>query len=158
MNYKDKIAYLILGFILGGMITYITMHKKPPNLRDAKAKTVHCTKTDINGKDYVVTHVTVTCYQPTKQQCDKDPLTTSDGSKINLRELKKEKIRWCAMSRDLLYLLPKDKPNYIWVDGYGLYEVRDVMNKRYKHSIDLLQHPSKAKMILKKNIKIKIFT
>ena len=28
----------------------------------------------------VITHVTLTCYQPVKSQCDKEPLVTSDGS------------------------------------------------------------------------------
>ena len=153
---KNKILYTFLGFILGSMITYITMHKKPPNLRYSKAKIAHCIKSSVNGKDYIVTHVALTCYQPVVSQCDNEPLTTSDGSKIDLVKLKQGKMKWCAISRDLLYLLPKNKPSYIWVDGYGLYEVKDVMNKRFKHSVDLLQHPANSKMILKKNIKIKI--
>lgn len=153
---KNKILNTFLGFILGSMITCITMHKEPPNLKCNKAKIAHCVKDTITAKDYIVTHVTVSCFQPVKSQCDDDPLTTSDGSKINLEKLKKGKVKWCAISRDLLYLLPKEKPNYIWVDGYGLYEVKDVMNRRFKHSVDLLQHPTNSKMILKKNIKIKI--
>lgn len=31
-----------------------------------------------------ITHVTLTCYQPVKSQCNKEPLVTADGSKIDL--------------------------------------------------------------------------
>lgn len=51
-----------------------------------------------------VTHVKLTCYQPVKSQCNNQPLITADGSKINLHHLKNNKIKWCAISRDLLYL------------------------------------------------------
>lgn len=54
----------------------------------------------------VITHVTVTCYQPVKEQCDDNPLITADGSKIDLHKLKQGKIKWCAISRDLLWLFP----------------------------------------------------
>ena len=103
-----------------------------------------------------VTHVTLTYYQPVKEQCNSQPLITADGSKINLHHLKQGKIKWCAISRDLLYLFPKNKPKRIYIEGYGIYEVRDVMNKRHKHRVDILIHPKNSKRIMKKNIKIKI--
>ena len=40
-----------------------------------------------------ITHVTLTCYQPVKSQCDNKPLVTADGSKINLHHLKHNKIK-----------------------------------------------------------------
>ena len=104
----------------------------------------------------IITHVTLTCYQHVASQCDSDPLTTSDGSKINLSHLKSNKIRWCAISQDLLYLFPKGKKKLIWIEGYGIYEVRDVMNRNKHHHVDILQHPSNSTMILKKGVKIKI--
>lgn len=110
----------------------------------------------ISKAQAVVTHVTLTCYQPVKAQCDSEPLTTADGSKINLKHLKAEKIKWCAISRDLLYLFPKGKPKKIYIEGYGVYEVKDVTNKRFKHRIDILIHPKNSKRILLKNVKIKI--
>ena len=81
-----------------------------------------------------VTHVTLTYYQPVKGQCDSKPLITADGSKINLNHLKSGKIRWCAISRDLLYLFPKGKPKRIYIEGFGTYQVRDVMNRRFRVS------------------------
>lgn len=103
-----------------------------------------------------VTHVTLTCYQPVKSQCDKEPLVTSDGSKINLRHLKRGNIKWCAISRDLLYLFPKNKPKRVFIEGFGVYEVKDVMNKRHKHRIDILIHPKDSKRISIEHVKVKI--
>ena len=103
-----------------------------------------------------VTHVTLTYYQPVKGQCDSKPLITADGSKINLNHLKSGKIRWCAISRDLLYLFPKGKPKRIYIEGFGTYQVRDVMNRRFRHSVDILIHPKNSKRIKVNKVKIKI--
>ena len=102
----------------------------------------------------ITTHVTVTCYHPVKEQCDDSPLITADGSKIDLHKLKKGDIKWCAISRDLLWLFPKDKPKRVYIEGHGYYEVRDVMNKRFNHRLDILQHPDNKKNILDKNVKV----
>ncbi len=104
----------------------------------------------------IITHVTLTCYQPVKSQCDNKPLITSDGSKINLHHLKRGSIKWCAISRDLLYLFPKNKPKRVFIEKFGVYEVKDVMNKRFNHRIDILIHPKDSKRISIKNVKIKI--
>ena len=103
-----------------------------------------------------VTHVTLTYYQPVKAQCNSEPLVTSDGSKINLRHLKHNKIKWCAISRDLLWLFPKNKPKRVYIEGFGIYEVKDVTNKRFKHRVDILIHPKNTKKICLKNVKVKI--
>lgn len=83
-----------------------------------------------------------TTYQPTVAQCDSDPLTTADGSKINPDSLQ----RWVALSRDLLtrwggqfnfgdtittYSKEHPQVNGDWV-------VHDCMNAKYKMSIDFL--------------------
>lgn len=102
------------------------------------------------------THVTLTYYQPVRNQCDSNPLVTADGSKINLHHLKHNKIKWCAISRDLLYLFPKNKPKRVWIEGFGIFEVRDLMNKRHHHRIDILIHPKNSKRISIKNVKVKI--
>ena len=104
----------------------------------------------------IITHVTLTYYQPVKEQCDKQPLVTADGSKINLHHLKKGKIKWCAISRDLLYLFPKNKPKRVYIEGFGVYEVKDVMNKRFKHRIDILIHPKDSRKISINKVKVKI--
>ena len=103
-----------------------------------------------------ITHVTLTCYQPVKSQCNNEPLVTADGSKINLHHLKRGSIKWCAISRDLLYLFPKNKPKRVSIEGFGVYEVKDIMHKRHKHRIDILIHPKNSKRISIKNVKVKI--
>lgn len=103
-----------------------------------------------------ITHVTLTCYQPVKSQCNNQPLVTADGSKINLHHLKRGNIKWCAISRDLLYLFPKNKPKRVSIEGFGVYEVKDVMNKRHNHRIDILIHPKNSKRISIKNVKVRI--
>jgi len=95
----------------------------------------------VNNKDSsgrFITHVTLTTYNPVEEQCDADPLITADGTKIDLHKLKKGKIRYCAISRNLLPFIPLG--SVIEIEGYGLYEVRDTMNKRFSHRIDILQH------------------
>ena len=104
----------------------------------------------------IITHVTLTYYQPVKAQCNSEPLVTADGSKINLRHLKQGRIKWCAISRDLLYLFPKGKPKRIYIEGFGTYQVRDVMNRRFRHSVDILIHPKNSKRIKLNKVKIKI--
>lgn len=89
-------------------------------------------------KNHFVTHVTLTSYNPVVEQCDSDPLVTADGTRIDLEKLKRKEIRYCAVSRNLLPYLPYG--SIIHVEGHGLYEVRDTMNKRYAHCIDILQH------------------
>lgn len=108
------------------------------------------------SKKHIITHCAVTCYQPIESQCDSDPLTTADGSKINLDKLKKGKIKWCAVSRDLLWLFPKNKPKRVYIEGFGIYEVKDLMNKRWKHKLDILIHPDDKTRYHLKNVKVKI--
>lgn len=103
-----------------------------------------------------VTHVTITYYQPVKSQCNSEPLVTADGSKINLRHLKQGRIKWCAISRDLLWLFPKGKPKRIYIEGFGTYYVKDVMNRRFTHRVDILIHPKDSKRIKLNKVKIKI--
>lgn len=98
-------------------------------------------------KRRTITHCRVTVYQPMKSQTDDSPLITADGSRIDLGKLKRKEIRWCAISRDLLWLFPKGKPKRILIDGMGVYEVRDTMNERFDHCVDILIHPSDKRRI-----------
>lgn len=103
-----------------------------------------------------VTHVTLTCYQPVKSQCDSSPLITADGSKIDLRKLEQGKIRWCAVSKDIAWLLRKHKSKRIHIQGFGIYEVRDRMNPRFGHRIDILIHPDDDTRFKLDNVKVSI--
>ena len=105
------------------------------------------------SKSLFTTHVTITTYNAVMSQCDRSPLITADGTKIDHRKVKSGEQRIVAISRDLLYAIPLG--SVIYVEGYGYYEVRDTMNNRFKHRIDILQHSSK-KNFKKNNIKIKL--
>ena len=105
------------------------------------------------GKQQFITHVTITTYNAVRSQCDRSPLITADGTKIDHNKVKSGEQKIVAISRDLLYAIPLG--SVIYVEGYGYYEVRDTMNSRFKHRIDILQHSSK-KNFKKNNIKIKL--
>ena len=106
-----------------------------------------------NSQSSFTTHVTVTTYNAVRSQCDKTPTITADGTRINHEMLKNGKQRIVAISRDLLHEIPLGST--ILIEGYGYYEVRDTMNSRFNHCIDILQHPSK-KNFKKEKIKIKL--
>lgn len=105
------------------------------------------------SKSLFTTHVTITTYNAVMSQCDRSPLITADGTKIDHRKVKSGEQRIAAISRDLLYAIPLG--SVIYVEGHGYYEVRDTMNSRFKHRIDILQHSSK-KNFKKDKIKIKL--
>ena len=106
-----------------------------------------------NSKSSFTTHVTVTTYNAVSSQCDKTPTITADGTRIDHRKVKNGQQRIVAISRDLLHEIPLGST--ILIEGYGYYEVRDTMNSRFNHCIDILQHPSKENF-KKKKIKIKL--
>ena len=105
------------------------------------------------GKQQFITHVTITTYNAVRSQCDRSPLITADGTKIDHNKVKSGEQKIVAISRDLLYAIPLG--SVIYVEGHGYYEVRDTMNSRFKHRIDILQHSSK-KNFKKDKIKIKL--
>lgn len=105
------------------------------------------------SKSLFTTHVTITTYNAVRSQCDRSPLITADGTKIDNRKVKSGEQKIVAISRDLLYAIPLG--SLIYVEGHGYYEVRDTMNSRFKHRIDILQHSSK-KNFKKDKIKIKL--
>lgn len=85
--------------------------------------------------------VTVTFYNPTVAQCGKDPLITADGSKIDMTKLQTGKLRWCAVSRDLLQVY--EYGDEIWIESEnpnirGYWIVKDTMASFKKNCVDLL--------------------
>ncbi len=88
-----------------------------------------------------------THYHPVKAQCDADPLVTADNSKISLNKLLKKKIRWVALSRDLLKRWggPFDYGDTLYVyhrdkNINGMWQVHDAMNYRFRKRVDFLTH------------------
>ena len=98
-----------------------------------------------------ITHVTLTTYNATKAQCGNNPNKTANGTIIDHKKLKQGKLKYCAISRDLLWCIPMG--SIIDIDGHGRYEVVDTMNARFKHYVDILQHHTE-KNFKKEKIKI----
>ena len=106
-----------------------------------------------NSQSSFTTHVTVTTYNAVRSQCDKTPTITADGTRIDNKKLENGQQRIVAISRDLLHEIPLGST--ILIDGYGCYVVRDTMNPRFNHCIDILQHSSKENF-KKEKIKVKL--
>ena len=98
-----------------------------------------------------ITHVTLTTYNATKAQCGNNPNKTANGTIIDHKKLKQGKLKYCAISPDLLWCIPMG--SIIDIDGHGRYEVVDTMDARFNHYIDILQHHTK-KNFKKEKIKV----
>ena len=100
----------------------------------------------VSKKSKRVGYLTVrtTYYNPVEAQCDSDPLVTADGSNIDLRKLRKRNLKWLAISQDLLPEYPLGTKVKITSKKYpeisGVYVIHDVMNPRFRYSIDILSH------------------
>ena len=105
----------------------------------------------IHADDKFITHVTLTTYNATKSQCDNNPNKTANGTIIDHKKLKQGKLKYCAISPDLLWCIPMG--SIIDIDGHGRYEVVDTMNARFNHHIDILQYHTE-KNFKKEKIKI----
>lgn len=102
-------------------------------------------------------------YNPEVNQCDSDPLGTACGARIDTVKLKNRELRWCALSRDLIYDEHRQKlhdydttifrgffrfGDTIVVESIsspqinGKWRLVDCMNARYKRSIDFLFDPA----------------
>jgi len=91
--------------------------------------------------------VTVTFYTPRESECDATPFKNALNKRIVVG-------RDVAVSRDLMHLLGK----YIYIEGYGVKKVVDLMDKRYTRTVDILvSSPLIAKTLgKKKNVKVKL--
>jgi len=104
---------------------------------------------------------TLTIYHPTAGQCDATPLITASNARIDIEKLRRQEIRWMALSRDLLrrwngefhygdtVMLKAGDPA---IDG--LWVINDNMNKRYKNRGDLLFHSDERKSGIWKNVRL----
>lgn len=95
-------------------------------------------------KKKVVKEVTITKYHPVANQTDNTPLQTADLSKISMAKLYRGKIKWVAVSRDLLKEYGYGSKIRISTgdpDIDGVYEVHDTMNPRFVSRVDILSHP-----------------
>jgi len=101
------------------------------------------------GANRIAFNVTVTTYNPTRQQCDSTPNITADGTKF--KTWKASSYRYVALSRDLLSRWggPFEYGDYIVIEGTGdrdgVYQVRDTMNPKWTNRVDILTTNSRFK-------------
>ena len=90
-------------------------------------------------------HVTVTMYQPVRYQTDSTPNILADGTRIRVH--KASDYKFIAVSRNLLKRFGGwlDYGDFVLLKGThnkdGVYQVRDIMNKRFVNRIDILESP-----------------
>ncbi|SKC72844.1 RlpA-like double-psi beta-barrel domain-containing protein [Ohtaekwangia koreensis] len=112
-------------------------------------------------KEYTAVLETLTIYNPVKRQCDNTPLVTASNARIDVTKLKKQEIRWLALSRNLL---KRWNGNFHYGDTVklssgdpsidGVWIIQDNLNKRYKNCGDLLFDSNVRKLGKWKNVKI----
>jgi hypothetical protein len=120
----------------------------------------HVDNIPIVEPDYFVLE-TLTIYNPTEDQCDSTPLITASNARIDVEKLRRQEIRWMALSRNLLR---KWNGKFHYGDTVmlhagdpaidGLWVINDNMNKRFKDRGDLLFHSDTRRGGLWKNVKL----
>lgn len=89
--------------------------------------------------------VTVTAYNPTTDQCDEDPLIAASMRKVRSGTI--------AVSRDLFdqgWVFGRK----VRIEGLGIFEINDLMNKRFTQRIDIFMwDEGQARQFGRKNIK-----
>lgn len=133
------VLFLIIGTLaLAAGVIRAEIKNKPVKTKTTTVKTIETIPE--------ILEVSGTVYNPVADQCDGSPLYTADGSYIDTALLKAGKLRWLAVSQDLLqrnggpYNLgdtifvyhPDDKIRGEWI-------IRDCMNPRVKRYLDFLQ-------------------
>jgi hypothetical protein len=165
---KQKLIVMGIGFSV--CVLFLNFETKPKPV-------IKITLTDqVETKFLKIDRATT--YNPTKWQCDSDPLTTADNSLIDVEKLKTNQIKWVALSRDLIldpyrnsYFPSKGHWNGLFSFGdtidvrsvsspqiNGKWVVHDCMNARYENSIDFLldSQSNKPKLGLCKDLIIKL--
>ena len=150
--FKENLSVLL--YILPALI--VTYHAS--NLLDERHEEVMSLQEQVwelqNNCDTQYTNkisykVTVTTYNPTKEQCDSTPNITADGTRI--KPWRATDYRYVALSRDLLdrWGGPFDYGDYIVIEGTGkwdgIYQVRDTMNPKWVNRVDILTTNSRFK-------------
>lgn len=105
--------------------------------------------------------VTATVYNAVPGQTDDEPFVTADNSRIKPHYGTRQ--RWMALSQDLLKhwggkFKYGDKVRVTGISQKldGVYTVHDTMNKRHRHCMDVLAHPSEKLDIYQKGVKIRL--
>lgn len=152
----------ICAVLIASLVIFTPINaNKSTDIQKKSAKIETTVKDSQETKDTkVVTHVTLTCYQPVAAQCNADYLHTADNSFIDLKKLKRGELKWVAISQDLIWLIPMGSKVKITDEKtgkcYGTFTVKDKMNKRWNHRMDILIHPNSPERIYAENIRVEV--
>jgi 3D (Asp-Asp-Asp) domain-containing protein len=130
LNILSAICSILLFFLyLNSFLDKVDSNKNTKNIKDS-----------IQIDTVLFRKIKAAYYNPTSGQCDKTPLITGSGYKINLKKLKNKDIKVVAVSRDLLNIYPYGSTIYVHqpVHLRGTYKVEDTMNKKFTNRIDFL--------------------
>ena len=143
------------------MAAFITSSGASRRVVTTARKTVAKTATKAVATRGLTYTVTATVYNAVPGQTDDEPFVTADNSRIKRHYGTKQ--RWMALSQDLLkHWGGKFKyGDKVRVTGLsrkldGVYTVHDTMNKRHRHCMDVLAHPSEKLDIYQKGVKIRL--
>jgi hypothetical protein len=144
-----KLRYAILGSIIPMFVIFYyanniidDLYNEINTLRDNG----YCEYYEVLSFD-----VTVTTYNPTRQQTDSTPNQTADGTII--KPWLATNYRYVALSRDLLSRWggPFEYGDFVVIEGTdggkwdGIYQVKDTMNAKWVKRVDILTTDSKFK-------------
>lgn len=141
-----------------GLVAFISPRALVGRAATAKAavKAAVRRKVATTGPTYTVT---ATAYEAVPGQTDDEPFVTADNSFIKPHYGSHK--RWMALSRDLLRqwggkFRYGDKVRVTGMPNNldGVYTVHDTMNRRHRHCMDVLVHPSERLDVFCKGIKI----
>ena len=146
MNMNKQIATVLLSLVLityaNGIVSSKFLNDKNIQLQSLLDENKRLVE-KLDEYETEGMHVTVTMYQPVERQTDSTPNILADGTRIRTQEASNYK--FIAVSRNLLkrYGGWLDFGDFILLKGTdgkdGVYQVRDVMNKRFVNRIDILE-------------------
>ena len=128
MSFNQCVVIFMFVFLVGNVVAAYNITVKA--MEDPPKTYIVNVDSDVNTHSY---NCTITAYSNEVSQTDSTPNQTAI--------LEKPKAGWtCAVSHDLKQYLG----NKIYVYGYGVFKVNDLMNKRYTKRIDLFMGKSQA--------------
>ena len=93
-----------------------------------------------------VLELEVTAYTPTVRECNEEPLVAASMRKVRLGTV--------AVSRDLFeqgWVFGKK----VYIQGYGIFEINDLMNRRFESSMDVFMwEQERAREFGRKRLKV----
>ena len=136
---------LVIFATIGGLILIISMDADFRERQTERLRQKHIDTVRIMKQVPEILEVKGTCYNAVADQCDATPLYTADGSYIDTTLLKEGKLRWLAISQDLLVqnggLFKLGDTLYAFHSDPGIcgeWVIHDCMHPRVKRYLDFL--------------------